>query len=822
MNKSQKSDSLISERVKEFKKDFERHMMLTVAHDIENSTQLDKYRALAFSVRDKIIVNWIKTQDTYYKKNPKRIYYFSLEFLMGRTLGNAVLNLQLNNIVTEALEELGYSMEDLEEVEWDAGLGNGGLGRLAACFLDSMATMALPAYGFGIRYEYGMFKQSIENLRQKETPDNWLRYGSPWEFTRPEDIQVVQFYGKTHGYKDQKGHWRNEWVDTENVIALAHDVPIPGYKTNTVNSLKLWSAVSSRDFNLTSFNVGDYIGAIVDKHQSEILSKVLYPNDANIQGKELRLKQQYFMVSASIHNILLRLERCDDKIENLPDKVVVQLNDTHPAISIPELMRILLDLYNFDWEKSWDITTRTFAYTNHTVLPEALEKWPVSLMEKVLPRHMQIIYEINHRFLEDVSVEFPGDFERRKAMSIIEEGDPQYVRMAHLAIVGSFSVNGVAELHSKLLKKGIFKNFYELFPDRFNNKTNGITPRRWIRKANPLLSALISKKIGSGWVKNLDKLKELQDSGQDEAYVKEWRAVKQKNKEILARIIKNTCNIDVNLESMFDVQVKRIHEYKRQLLNILHIITLYNRVKAGKDENFVPRTFIFGGKAAPGYVRAKEIIHLINSIANLINRDPSIGDRLKVVFLPNYGVSIAEKIFPGSDLSEQISTAGMEASGTGNMKFALNGALTIGTLDGANIEIMEEVGEENIFIFGKTEDELAQLRNSGYNPWDYYSEDEELRNVMNQIRDGFFSSNQPTLFRGIFDTLVNEGDHYFHMADYRAYVDCQDRVANLFKTSLKWHKMAILNVARIGKFSSDRVIGEYAEEIWKVKPCPIE
>ncbi|MCG8337534.1 MAG: glycogen/starch/alpha-glucan phosphorylase [Proteobacteria bacterium] len=807
--------------IESFKQAFKRHMQQTIAHDLENSTSLDKYQSLAYAVRDRVISKWIATQDTYYQKNPKRIYYFSLEFLMGRTLGNAILSMDLDDIVREALDDLGYSQEDLEEIEWDAGLGNGGLGRLAACFLDSMATLELPAYGFGIRYEYGMFKQTLVDNQQKENPDNWLRYGNPWEFIRAEDIEIVQFYGRVHSYVDGNGILKNRWLDTENVVALAYDVPIPGFQTDTVNSLKLWAAASSREFDLESFNVGDYIGAIVDKHQSEILSKVLYPNDTSYQGKELRLKQQYFMVSASLRNVLMRLERCGDSLDRLPDKVVIQLNDTHPSIAIPELMRILVDLNNYSWEDAWNLTIRTFAYTNHTVLPEALEKWPVPLMEKVLPRHMQIIFEINQRFLDEVNVAFPGDLNRRQRMSIIEEGETQHVRMSFLAIVGSFSVNGVAELHSQLLKKGIFKDFYDLEPGKFNNKTNGITPRRWLKKANPDLSSLITETIGSNWIKDLSELKNLESFANDSAFVDSWKQVKINNKRRLCRIIKQLCGIETDPNSLFDVQVKRIHEYKRQLLNLLHVITLYNRIRDGQADSDVPRTVVFGGKAAPGYDRAKEIIHLVNLVASHVNRDPTIQGRLKVVFLPNYGVSQAEKIFPGSDLSEQISTAGMEASGTGNMKFSLNGALTIGTLDGANIEIMEEVGKDNIFIFGKTEEELSRMRQEGYDPKSFYNGDQELQRVLNQIRDGVFSSSDPDLFCGLFDSLVYEGDHYFNLADYRSYVDCQKAVSDLYRDQEKWHKKAVLNVARMGKFSSDRVIRQYANEIWNVEPCPV-
>ncbi len=819
MKKKTESNKNTQDKIKLFTNTLQEHMKKTVAHDIKMSSQLDKYKALAHTVKDKIIEKWLKTQDTFYKKNPKRIYYFSLEYLMGRTLGNAMINLEITDLIKESLSELGYSMEELEEVEWDAGLGNGGLGRLAACFLDSMATLELPAYGFGIRYEYGMFRQYIENHQQLEMPDNWLRYGNPWEYPRAQGIQIVHFYGNTSSYRDQNGILRNRWVNTDTVMAMPYDVPVPGYSTDNVISLKLWSSKSSREFNLQTFNAGDYIGAIIDKHQSEVISKVLYPNDNNYSGKELRLKQQYFMVAASLQDILYRLDRCKNTIRELPEKVCIQLNDTHPSVAIPELMRILLDIHLMGWDEAWDITTRTFAYTNHTVLPEALEKWPVTLFQKVLPRHLEIIYEINHRFLDTVSIAFPGEFGKRAKLSIIQEGDEQFVRMANLAIIGSFSVNGVARMHSDLLKTGIFKDFYELYPDRFNNKTNGITPRRWLRKCNSGLSELINDHIGDKWVKNLNQLKKLEPLAKDKKFLESWKEVKRANKQVLAEIIKKECHIEVNVDSLFDVQVKRIHEYKRQLLNVLHIITLYNRIKAGTINDIIPRTIIFAGKAAPGYQRAKETIHLINLIGHLINRDKSVQKLLKVVFLPNYGVSLAEKIFPGSDLSEQISTAGMEASGTGNMKFALNGALTIGTRDGANIEILEEVKSNNIFIFGKTELELQELRAGGYNPQDYYRKDEELRVVLNQIRDGYYSPDSQALFRPIFNSLVYDGDYYFHLADYRAYVECQEKVSNAYRDSDLWAKMAVLNVARMGKFSSDRVIKQYADEIWGIKPC---
>lgn len=810
------------EKIERFKQSFEQRLALSIGQDLEYSSKLDKFRALAFAVRDEMISKWLKTQKTYYSKNPKRIYYFSLEFLIGRTLGNAAINLDLEETFRTALDSLGISYEELEALEWDAGLGNGGLGRLAACFLDSMATLELPAYGYGIRYEYGMFKQRIDKLQQKEFPDNWLRYGNPWEIGRTVSHFRVHFMGRINNYIDRNNVQHCEWVDTETVLALAYDIPVPGYRTDTVNTLKLWSASSTREFNLQTFNAGNYIGAVFNKAQSETISKVLYPNDNNYEGKELRLKQQYFMVSASLQDILYRLVKCGNELKELPDKATIQLNDTHPSIAIPELMRILVDDAKMDWDQAWDITTRTFAYTNHTVLPEALEKWPVPLLEKILPRHMQIIFEINQRFLDLVAAIFPGDFERRKRMSIIEEGDPQNVRMAHLAIVGSFSVNGVAELHSKLLKTGIFQDFHELFPGKLNNKTNGITPRRWLRKANPGLSQLISGRIGDGWIKTLTELKKLEPAIEDPEFVQEWAEVKRENKRRLADEIKRRCHVTVDPDSMFDVQVKRIHEYKRQLLNLLHVITLYNRIKSGQTEDFVPRTVIFGGKAAPGYVAAKRIIHLINAVANLINRDRTINDLLKVVFFPNYGVSQAETIIPGADLSQQLSTAGMEASGTGNMKFALNGALTIGTLDGANIEILDEVGEDNIFIFGHTADELIDIQKHGYSPSRYLEGNEELLKIMDQISSGFFSPSDPGLFRPVYDNLLMQSAPYFVLADYADYIRCQDRVSELFKDPLAWHKKAILNVARMGKFSTDRTINEYAKQIWGVDPCPVD
>ncbi|HEY4491374.1 MAG TPA: glycogen/starch/alpha-glucan phosphorylase, partial [Acidobacteriota bacterium] len=634
-----------------------------MAKDQYSATKLDLYKSFASTVKDQLTKRWSQTQQTYYNVDAKRIYYLSLEFLMGRALRNNVMNLQLDEESAQALQQLGYSLEELQESEWDAGLGNGGLGRLAACFLDSMATMELPAYGYGIRYEYGIFFQHIRDGYQVETPDNWLRYGNIWEIARPEYLYTVKFYGRVVQFKDKDGQLRSEWVDTDEVMAMAYDTPISGYGNNTVNNLRLWTAKSTREFDFQYFNHGDYIKAVQDKEKTETISKVLYPNDNVIQGKELRLKQEYFFSSATLQDVIRRYRKAHETFDNFADKVAVQLNDTHPAIAIAELMRLLVDVHQLKWEKAWEITVKTFGYTNHTILPEALEKWPVSLMEKVLPRHVQIIFEINSRFLEAVTAKFPDDAARLSRMSLIEEGTDKMIRMAHLAIVGSHSVNGVAALHSDILKKQLFKDFSEMFPDRFNNKTNGITQRRWLRLCNPKLSELMSSKIGEGWITNLSELEKLIPHAEEKTFRQEWRRVKQQNKEQLADYIAKTTGVKVNTDTIFDIQVKRIHEYKRQLLNALHVVHLYNRIKSNANEAFVPRTVIFAGKAAPGYHTAKLIIKLINSIADVVNRDPDIDDRLRVVFLPNYCVSQAEKIMPAADLSEQISTAGMEASG---------------------------------------------------------------------------------------------------------------------------------------------------------------
>jgi starch phosphorylase len=799
-------------------KSFLEHLEYTLGKDKYSATKYDSFNALAYAVRDHLVERWLDTQQAYYNSDDKRVYYISMEFLMGRALGNSLINLGVWNDFQDALTSLGYDFEEILSEEQDAGLGNGGLGRLAACFLDSMATMSIPAYGYGIRYEYGIFRQSIVDGAQLEIPDNWLRYRNPWELDRQEHLHTVKFYGRVITTLDPAGKLVREWVDTEDVMAMAYDTPIPGYQTHSVNTMRLWSAKSSREFDLKFFNEGNYIRAVEKKMQSETISKVLYPADNVIEGKELRFKQEYFLASATVHDVLYRFKKKHNDMKLLPEKVAIQLNDTHPTLAIPELMRVLIDLEHVDWEDAWQITRKTFAYTNHTILPEALEQWPVWFFEQILPRHLQIVYDINERFIEDIKARFPGDPDRLSRMSIVEEHWERKIRMAHLAIVGSHSVNGVAALHSEILKNQLFRDFYEMYPEKFNNKTNGITQRRWLKMANPALSALIDEYIGDKWTRNLYELEKLKAVAGDQEFLGRWQQVKRKNKEELCRYILKYNEIEVDPDSLFDVQVKRMHEYKRQILNVLHIVTLYNRIKDNPAAEVVPRTFIFAGKAAPAYAAAKLTIRLINAVASVVNRDPDVAGRIKVVFLANYSVTLAEKIFPASDLSEQISTAGTEASGTGNMKFALNGALTIGTLDGANIEIMEEVGRENIFIFGLTASEVAELKAKGYNPRDYYNGNAELRRVLDMIADGFFTPATPELFTPLTDSLLNLGDHYMLLADYASYVACQEQVSALFTDKKEWARRAVLNTAGMGKFSSDRTIEEYAREIWGIKP----
>ncbi|GAB6043243.1 glycogen/starch/alpha-glucan phosphorylase [Endothiovibrio diazotrophicus] len=797
-------------------------LVYTVGKDPLTATDRDWFHAAAYTVRDRLIERWMETMRTYYRHDAKRVYYLSLEFLMGRTLSNSLYNLGIHEDFNAALEEIGLDLGQLEYVEDDAGLGNGGLGRLAACFLDSMATLRLPCYGYGIRYEYGMFTQRIEGGRQVEHPENWLRYGNPWEFPRPEVLYPVKFFGHVIEYRDDDGRMHHRWENSDQVMAMAFDTPIPGYATNTVNNLRLWAAKATRDFELKYFNEGNYIRAVEEKNESENLSRVLYPDDTTEMGRELRLMQQYFFVSASLQDILYRFAKYHQEFDELPDKVAIQLNDTHPAIAIPELMRILVDNHGLEWERAWKICTAVFSYTNHTLLPEALETWPVALFEKMLPRHLTIIYEINHRFLQMVAHRFPGDSELLRRTSLIDEAGGRRVRMSHLAVVGSHKVNGVAALHTELMKRTIFADFHRIWPERIVNMTNGVTPRRWLNQANPELSALISQQIGHGWVTQLDQLRRLEEHLEEPAFRRAFREVKRANKARLAEIILMRLKTEVNPDSLFDVQVKRIHEYKRQLLNLLHVITRYNRIRdaaeRGEPIDIVPRTVIFSGKAAPAYAMAKLIIRLINEVADTVNNDPLIGDRLKVAFIPNYDVTVAEEIIPAADLSEQISTAGTEASGTGNMKLALNGALTIGTLDGANVEIREEVGEENIFIFGHTADEVERIAREGYRPWDYYHSNPELKRALDMINGDYFCPQKPDLFKPIFQALTDHGDHYQLLADYASYIACQEEVDRIYADRDEWTRRAILNVARMGKFSSDRTINEYAEQIWNVQP----
>ncbi len=793
-----------------------------VGKDLYTATERDWFHVAAYVVRDRLMERWMETMRTYYREDSKRVYYLSMEFLIGRTLMNSLLNMGILDPVAQAFREAGLNLEKICEMEPDAALGNGGLGRLAACFLDSMATLGIPGYGYGIRYEYGMFKQTIEDGYQREHPDNWLRYGNPWEFPRAEVIFPVKFYGRVVEYPDDKGNIHYHWVDTDEVIAMAYDTPIPGFRTNTVNNMRLWAAKSSRDFDLQYFNEGNYIKALEAETQSENISKVLYPDDTTHMGKELRLKQQYFFVCASLHDILYRFKKFHPSLDELPDKVAIQLNDTHPAIAIPEMMRILVDIEKLQWDQAWNIVTRTFSYTNHTLMPEALETWAVDLFGNILPRHLQIIHEINRRFLKDVMHHFPGDPELLKRMSIIDESGEHRIRMANLAIIGSHKVNGVAELHTRLMKETIFADFDRFYPGKIVNKTNGITPRRWLHHVNPELAGLISERIGKEWVTDLDALTGLEACADDPAFCEAFSAIKRRNKARLAGLIEHHLGLSVNLDSLFDVQIKRIHEYKRQILNVLHVVTLYNRLRNDPDCEMVPRTIIFSGKAAPGYVMAKMVIKLINDIADIVNNDPVVGDRLKVIFIPNYDVTTASDIIPAAELSEQISTAGMEASGTGNMKLALNGALTIGTLDGANIEIRDAVGHDNMFIFGLTAEEVLALRRQGYQPWDHYHANPELKQVLDMIGSGFFSPEQPDLHKGLVHALTDGGDAFMVLADYESYVACQERVSELYTSPREWTRKAVLNVANMGPFSSDRTISEYASEIWQASPVKIE
>ena len=801
-----------------FSEDFQQYLFYHLGR-LKGSPPVYTYQALAWTLRDRIMSDWMNTYRARDQPGRRRGYYLSLEFLIGRALANHVLNLGLDEVTRETLHGFGQTLEAVADEETDAGLGNGGLGRLAACFMDSCATLDLPVMGYGIHYEYGMFHQHIENGYQIEDPDHWLRDGNPWEVERPEFTCRVPFRGHVEHFHDRDGIPRARWADTDDVLAIPFDMPISGYRNRAVNTLRLWKSAATDEFNLNEFNAGSYTEAVQKKNHAEHISMVLYPNDASESGKELRLRQQYFLASASLQDALRQwIAAGNSDLSKFAEHNVFQMNDTHPTIAVAELMRLLLDEARMQWDEAWAITSHCMAYTNHTLLPEALERWPVALFERLLPRPLEIIYEINARFLREVSVKWPGDNDRRRRMSIIEEGDVRQVRMAYLAIVGSFSVNGVAALHSRLLQEGLFRDFVDLWPGKFNNKTNGVTPRRWVAHANPGMSALISRQIGDGWVADLsqlEKLKPLADL-KNAAFHAEWHAVKRANKARLAELVEAECGVVFNPDALFDVQVKRIHEYKRQLLNVLHVIHLYNRINRGRLDGWTDRCVLIGGKAAPGYVMAKRIIKLINSVADVVNNDPDVDGRLKVAFLPNYRVTSMEIIAPATDLSEQISTAGKEASGTGNMKFMMNGAVTIGTYDGANIEILDAVGDENFFLFGLHAEEVESLRPQ-YQPMSYVEKDSDLREVIDLLRSGHFNQCEPGIFDMILDALLSPHDPWMVLADFRSYVDAQERVSQAWQDKARWTRMSILNTASSGFFSTDRTMQEYNAEIWKLK-----
>ncbi|WP_118183701.1 glycogen/starch/alpha-glucan phosphorylase [Paraburkholderia phosphatilytica] len=792
-------------------------MMYGVGKDAITAQPRDWLHAAALTVRDRLVARWMKTTRLQYEQDVKRVYYLSMEFLIGRTFTNALLALGIYDQMNEALASMGVDMASLVNLEPDAALGNGGLGRLAACFLDSMATLGIPGFGYGIRYEYGMFRQQIVEGEQLETPDYWLRAGNPWEFPRPEVQYIVHFGGRTVQRDD-----RVEWIDTEHVNAMAYDTVIPGYATSATNTLRLWSARATEELDLSAFNKGDYRRAVEAKNTSENVSRLLYPDDSTPAGRELRLRQEYFFVSATMQDLIRRYQRTHSTFGRLAEKVAVHLNDTHPVLAIPELMRLLVDVHHVPWDKAWKHIQQMFSYTNHTLMPEALETWDVEMLARLLPRHLEIIFDINAEFLKHVSEHSGHDVEMIRRISLVDEYGQRRVRMAHLAIVASQKVNGVSKLHSQLMTRDIFADFAKMWPERFTNVTNGITPRRWLAQASRPLSSLIDEQIGTHWRRDLFELEKLGDLRGDPAFTSAFRAAKRRNKQHLAHHLAQHLGQTVNPDAIFDLQVKRIHEYKRQLLNVLHVIVRYNRIRQHPERDWVPRVVMFAGKAASAYRMAKTIIKLIGDVSAKINNDPVVGDRLKVVFVPNYGVSVAEMIIPAADLSEQISMAGTEASGTGNMKLALNGALTIGTLDGANIEICDAVGRENIFIFGHTADEVDELRAKGYRPRQLYEENPELRMALDQIRTGFFSPDDPHRFSDIFHTLVDWGDHYMVLADFAAFAKAQEEVDARFVDTQAWTDSAIANVAGMGQFSSDRTIGDYAREIWHVKPVEEE
>ena len=808
-----KSLDMNAEQISE---DLCRHFQLTLGRDELGDSHFYLYSALALTVRDRLVERWRKTREGYTESDARRINYLSLEFLMGRALNNAILNLDMRDAVQDALQRYGCDLDAVIDEELDAGLGNGGLGRLAACFLDSCATLHLPVIGYGIRYEYGMFNQKIRDGWQVESPDHWLRHGHPWEIECPENIQRVHFFGHTESFTDGNGRLHVRWVNTHDVLAVPYDVPIPGYRNEVVNTLRLWKAEATDEFDLDEFNAGSYTDAVAAKNQAEQITMVLYPNDASENGKELRLRQQYFLASASLQDVLHRwLRQHGGNFQHFADKNGFQLNDTHPTIAVAELMRLLMDEHLLEWDEAWDITTRTMAYTNHTLLPEALEKWSVALFSRLLPRLLEIIYRINELFLAEVDKLWPGDLERRHRLSIIEEGAYPQIRMAYLAIVGSYSVNGVAELHTQLLRQGLFNDFYRLWPEKFNNKTNGVTQRRWLAHCNPALAELISSRIGDQWIDDFEQISQLKPLVEDEEFGEQWFEVKQRNKQRLVELVENDCGIEFDATMLFDVQVKRIHEYKRQLLNILHVIHLYDRVSRGDTEGMQPRCVLIGGKAAPGYIMAKQIIKLINNVAHVVNKDERMHPWLRLAFIPNYRVTTMEIICPGTDLSEQVSTAGKEASGTGNMKFMMNGAVTIGTLDGANIEIRQAVGDENFFLFGLDAEQVARMREN-YDPNAIISGDPDLSRVLYLLESGHFNPQEVGIFDSVIASIRNPHDAWMTAADFRSYVDSHRQVANAYRDRQRWQRMSILNTACSGPFSSDRTIRQYADEIWNI------
>ena len=798
--------------------DLTRHFYYTLGRDVVGESQLYLYHALALTIRDRLVARCRETNQQIKQQKRRKTAYLSLEFLMGRALGNAVLNLDLESQVTTALQAYCTELENVEQAEHDAGLGNGGLGRLAACFLDSCASLALPVVGYGIRYEYGMFNQSIKEGNQIEQPDNWLREGHPWELSAPEQAKRVKFSGYVQSYTDKFGREHRQWVSSQDVLAVPYDVPIPGYKNNIVNTLRLWKSEATDEFNLAEFNAGSYSEAVAQKNLAEQITMVLYPNDSSENGKELRLRQQYFLSSASIQDVLSQwIDQYGDNFTEFAQHHVFQLNDTHPSIAVAELMRILVDDHELDWDQAWSITTKTMAYTNHTLLPEALEKWSVSLFAKLLPRILEIIYEINARFLADVARHWPGDVQKQRDLSLIEEGGEPQIRMAFLAIVGSYSVNGVAALHTQLLTAGLFKDFYALWPEKFNNKTNGVTPRRWLAYCNPSLSHIISEKIGKDWVGDFAQIAQLRRFYDDPQFHVTWQQAKRENKQRLVDLVKQRCGVEFDINMLFDVQVKRIHEYKRQLLNVLHVIHLYDRIRRGDTQGMVPRCVLLGGKAAPGYMMAKKIIKLINNVAEVINKDPEVSQYLRVAFLPNYNVTAMETICPATDLSEQVSTAGKEASGTGNMKFMMNGALTIGTLDGANIEIRDAVGAENFFLFGAQAEHVDEIK-AHYNPCEIIANNPELNSVMHLLESGHFNLFEPGLFDDVISSIKSKDDAWLTAHDFASYIAAQREVDKAYADQTYWTQMSILNTAASGLFSSDRTIGQYCDDIWHLTP----